>query len=494
MYTFPEILKPVASLTAAIPQALAVKAGDFDDINIGVMNEGNVALATVDVELREVDGSGSEGPVVETVHVNLHEPAKSKVTMADGKVQLSGKQVAHRVEDYDYSPRQRDFVLSQVTVTHSVNYNLGVTDTTREISRPAPKHLASDMLMPGSLADVMAAFKIPDGWAGNKNLRLRVNRVTIESNALRAAANAGGLASNAVGDGNDSVELEYRLNRDTGKLELQRPAVANSAVSNAIASGLYANEVEAGDAVDIMVEVHDIDVSHRVYTGWDGRDWLDIIVYNHAATGEALKLVCAVYVDGSDEPAYVNLPYYPQATSARRTQTITLPVSALVDDPAKHKRARVKITAVGTDERAWSNNEFTVYLGGSDALRFVKQPEDATVQEGESVSFSVEVEGGAKPYSYQWQVYDPRTGQWVDLKGFTDPTMSREKIEAKWDGCRFRCVVTDAAGTQIISQEVTLTIRGAVDTGDRSSLPLYLAAALVALVLLMLLRRRVKRT
>ena len=70
------------------------------------------------------------------------------------------------------------------------------------------------------------------------------------------------------------------------------------------------------------------------------------------------------------------------------------------------------------------------------------------------------------------------------------PTLSRENIEKKWDGCRFRCVVTDAAGTQIISQEVTLTIRDGVDTGDHSNLPLYLAVAVAALIVLWWMRRK----
>ena len=55
---------------------------------------------------------------------------------------------------------------------------------------------------------------------------------------------------------------------------------------------------------------------------------------------------------------------------------------------------------------------------------------------------------------------------------------------------RFRCVVTDAAGTQIVSQEVTLTVRDQVPTGDNTNLPLYLAVALIALALMLALRRR----
>ena len=54
-------------------------------------------------------------------------------------------------------------------------------------------------------------------------------------------------------------------------------------------------------------------------------------------------------------------------------------------------------------------------------------------------------------------------------------------------------MVTDTASTQIISDEVTLTVRGKVPTGDNNNLPLYLVAAMVALLLLILLRRRAKR-
>ena len=88
-------------------------------------------------------------------------------------------------------------------------------------------------------------------------------------------------------------------------------------------------------------------------------------------------------------------------------------------------------------------------------------------------------------------MWDPKHEKWVDLPGFTNPTLSREDIEKKWDGVKFRCVVTDAEGTQIISREVTLTVRDGVDTGDHSNLPLYLAIALAALILLWWVRRRI---
>ena len=397
------------------------------------------------------------------------------------------------MEDCDYSPRQRDFIVKNEALRYKINLAKGVNlESMDPISPQKSTHLSTDVLMPGSLGDFRTTFKIPDNWKGEKKLRLRVNKTYIESNWLANAANAAGLQSNAAGE--ESVQLVYALNPNTGKMELEAPAVSNSAVNAAIASGIYPNAVEAGGSVDVVTVIHDIDVDHRVYAGVGGEDWVDITVRNAAATGEELKLSCAVYLDGANTPNYVNLPYYRTATSTRRTHTISMPLRALVGDVTGHERARVVINAVGAEECVLANNEFTVYLGGGSPLYFITQPEDVTVQEGEDVSFTVEVGGGKQPYTYQWQIWDEKHQKWVDLPGFDEPTLSRKDIEKKWDGCKFRCVVTDADGTQIISREVTLTVRDRVDTGDDSRLPLYLAIALAALMLLWWMRRRMRKT
>ena len=152
-------------------------------------------------------------------------------------------------------------------------------------------------------------------------------------------------------------------------------------------------------------------------------------------------------------------------------------------------RAQLDVNGTGYGHYFLYSNPFVVSIGGQDPLTFVRQPRDAIVQSGEDVSFCVEAAGGVKPYTYQWQIWDEKHQRWADLPGFTDPTMSRDAIEKKWDGCKFRCVVTDAAGTQIISREAVLRVREKVPTGDDSNLPLYLAVAFVALALLLLLRR-----
>ena len=171
-------------------------------------------------------------------------------------------------------------------------------------------------------------------------------------------------------------------------------------------------------------------------------------------------------------------------------------------------REKQKIETLHADCLVPANSRLVLHTGGRDETVATgeaaffrlkdfeyspRQPESVTAQAGEDVSFDLEAAGGTKPYRYQWQVYDPKTGKWVDLKGFTESTIRREKIEAKWDGARFRCVVTDAAGATVVSDIATLTVRAAVDTGDHSNLPLYLAVAFVALALLLLLRRRAKQ-
>ena len=478
----PELLKPVVELRTAITQAPAVSAGSFEDISLALMNAGNMGVATFDVAMYEVKDGDEDDKPIETVHVNCIDPDKSRITMQDGKEELTGRKVARRAEDFDYTARQRDWVLSEEKKEYRVRVygNGNEVESVRTVDSET-QYVKSEVLMPGSIGVYNTAFLIPESWRGKKTLRFRLQQLSVRSNLARLSGNAG--------DAEASDLLTYVLDEGANQMVLQRPASPNGITANAIDSGLIANTTTAS-SLDLELKVHDLSATHRVYNGWDGQKWLDIIVHNYAAFGDNPKLACAVYVDGASDPYYINLPYYDQSIANRTTQTISMPLSALVDDLSAHSRARVEVMVVGREDCAFVNNEFTVYLGGGNALRFVTEPEDVTVQEGEDVAFSVEVAGGVKPYTYQWQVYNPKTGEWVDLKGFDQPTLSRENIEKKWGSCRFRCVVTDASGTQIISREVTLTVRDSVNTGDHSNLPLYLASAIAALILLWWMRRR----
>ena len=200
--------------------------------------------------------------------------------------------------------------------------------------------------------------------------------------------------------------------------------------------------------------------------------------------------------------------------SADTTTTITLPVKTLFD-PETTESARFVILPRNIRETATINNEFTIYPGGTSALRFIqdiwaeitRSGEVITytgaipAREGETVTLHVGVTGGTKPYSYQWQVYNPATGDWVNLKdgkgisGANTDILTLQKVKGEWDGRQARCVVTDSSGTTITSASITLRVAQSgeptpPDTGDHSNLPLYLTIAALALIALILIRRR----
>ena len=497
LYSFPLTLKPVLTLKDMAVEDTTVAAGDFEDTTIVLMNEGNMGLSAFDVEMFIKEG-GRE-TVVETLHYDCMRPERSTLTMVSGKAQkelLKGREAVYRNSDYDYASRPRGWTLEQEKLTLKASQGDKNAAWTSSLNKRDSKnnYIQTNMLMPGALASFTGTLKIPENWSGDKTLYLRVKKMYAYANWQGAMANAAGAKGDSGIQPNAAAtqELTWTLNGEGDRLELEPGTLAsNAAFMNAVGSGLIANAVDAGDAVPLEVSVHDVEIDHRLYRDVDGTRLLDIIVSNFADTDDSFKLTCQVYLDGSDEAYVVTLPYYDKAVANRMTHTITLPVASLVPDADRHSSARVVISAVSRDEVAYANNAFTLILGGGDPLHFEKQPEDVTAQEGEDVSFTVEVGGGKTPYTYQWQVWDPKHEKWVDLPGFTEPTLSRKDIEKKWDGARFRCVVTDAEGTQIISQEVTLTVRDSVDTGDDSNLPLYTAVALAALALLWWMRRRI---
>ena len=498
LYSFQEQQKAVLEIKTMIVEDTTVAAGDFEDATILLMNAGNMGITRFDLEFYTLNNG--KAVVAETLHADLLHPENSTLTMAGaGKTENlgAGKQAIYRNSDFDYTTRQRDWVLENEKKAYRIYLgNSGPELRSARTVESDTQHIATDVMMPGAQASFTGTLKIPESWSGKTTLYLRVKSISSNSLWGRAIANAAGANRvNAIlPNATAPAELTWKLDEKRGKLMLETEGIAaNSAVANAVKAGFIANEIETGEPVALNTMHPDVEIDHRVYADGDGSDLLDIIVTNFADTKDSFKLTCEVTLDGGKETYMAALPYYEQALSSRTTQTLTMPISALVPDPENHSSAFVNITAVGREEAALANNAFTVFLGGESELRFVRQPEDATVQEGERASFEVEVEGGKQPYSYQWQVFNPKTGKWVNLKGFNEPTLSREAVEKKWDGARFRCVVTDADGTQIVSREVTPTVRDQVPTGDNTNLPLYLAVALIALAVLALLRKRAVR-
>ncbi len=92
-------------------------------------------------------------------------------------------------------------------------------------------------------------------------------------------------------------------------------------------------------------------------------------------------------------------------------------------------------------------------------LTVVSQPSAQNVPVGDTAVFSVTVEGGKAPYSYQWQYLKPGASAWADVaaaSGKTDTyTMT---AQARHDGYVYRCKITDNAGRSIFSECAALTV------------------------------------
>lgn len=541
LYSFPITLKPVATLKGASLMETTVCPGEMVATDLTVMNEGNMGIGSFDVELWLME-NGKEKQKIETLHADCLHPANSTLVMHTGgrdETVAKGEAAFYRLKDFIYSPRQSEWLVKSENKTVTIKDGTNVSTTAGSGSS---NRVVTNVLVPGALGGFTGSIKIPSDWKGEKQLRLKLTKESTYSNWLAAAALAKsnpelfaeasvqskGLfaASNAPSNAQalkklGIVKLDYALDEDSGKMVLQGQEALYAAGEAGGNGGetlrLYATELEAPEPVDIQCDVHDIDVSHRVYDDYYGDEMLEITINNYHTSGDTINLTCALYLNDAEAPVYVSLPYDPDALSTGKTQTITLPVSSILD-PLTTETARFVFSPRGITETATVNNEFTIYPGGSPELRFTQEiwaeitrdgevityTQTVPAREGETVTLHSSVAGGTKPYKYQWQVFNPATGEWVDLKdggtisGAYSDILTLQNVKRAWDGRQARCVVTDSSGTTITSDPITLRVAASgepklPDTGDHSHLMWYLAVAAVALMLIVVLRRKERR-
>ena len=494
IYSFPAKLAPVPDIKSQTLKDLVVSPADFDDVTVSVMNSGNVSVENLDINIvaRKVKSTkgnagdaGTNEKVIGKLHADLLHPENSKLTL-DGDHVIKGEKACYRLEDYDFTPRQRDFHAEEQANTYTVVD--GVLKSAKEDEKRT-NYYKSGVIMPGSIAGLKSSFRIPEDWSGTTQIvELRIVGFNTSQNWVSAMAGAAGRDSLFAvdGAGQDIGSVAYVLDERTGEMRLAADQDTDGAARGFLT-------VAGTPQPASIASLHDLDVSGRIYRGPNGKKMLGISLIDHAETEEPIRLYCQIWPDGSETPLQVNLPYYPDAVSDGATHTFDLPLSALLD-PNAFETARVLIRGVGIEEVTLLNNEITLYLDGEAApLAILRQPRDVLAQPGETVRFEIEATGGVPAYSYQWQMWDEKHGKWVDLEGFTGTSLTRENIEKKWDGAKFRCVVTDRAGNTVISEGATLTVREATPTGDDSHLSLYLALAAVAVTLLLLLGRKTRR-
>ena len=125
---------------------------------------------------------------------------------------------------------------------------------------------------------------------------------------------------------------------------------------------------------------------------------------------------------------------------------------------------RFRCTVTDAEGTEVVSREALVKAQTGGALRISRQPENIPgyFQPGGQVTFSVGVEGGTPPYSYQWQMKSVFSykGEFSDLDEYTDwaPGYNTANLTVPFyaenleEDVRFRCIVTDASGESITSE------------------------------------------
>ena len=100
----------------------------------------------------------------------------------------------------------------------------------------------------------------------------------------------------------------------------------------------------------------------------------------------------------------------------------------------------------------------TLTIGSSATLEITKQPENVTAALGSTVSFHVEATGEGLTYQWQWKAGNTSTWRDTTVSGNTTDTITLEATAAR-NGYQYRCVITDANGNKVYSDEAKLTVK-----------------------------------
>ena len=127
-------------------------------------------------------------------------------------------------------------------------------------------------------------------------------------------------------------------------------------------------------------------------------------------------------------------------------------------------------------------------------LEITTQPEDQFIQAGGQARFTVTAAGDG--LAYQWQINRNDGNGWQLLKNAAGAIHVTAAAGIEADGYQYRCVITDAFGSEIVSDAAVLHV--ALDmpaTGDPAEPALWLIICILSLFgILLLSRTRLRRT
>ncbi|MBO4897690.1 MAG: S-layer homology domain-containing protein [Clostridia bacterium] len=112
----------------------------------------------------------------------------------------------------------------------------------------------------------------------------------------------------------------------------------------------------------------------------------------------------------------------------------------------------------------YADKRLSYSAGAESTLKVTVQPKSITAAEGDDAVFTVEVEGGKEPYSYQWKTEggtgggpgNPMDGYYY--QGSKTDTLKRKDFRTAESGIKYWCVIADAEGSVVTSDKATVTV------------------------------------
>jgi len=124
---------------------------------------------------------------------------------------------------------------------------------------------------------------------------------------------------------------------------------------------------------------------------------------------------------------------------------------------AHRNNYQYRCVITGADGSEIISDVATLTVGTAAAVEIKVQPNSMLAAAGTNAQFEVVVDGtDLEEVSYQWQLFMGST--WTDVVDKATTSLLTVKAESHRHGFRYRCVITDANGVQIVSNAATLTI------------------------------------
>ncbi len=437
-------LQTAVALNGVASYDPCVTAGEYATLLFSVKNTGNLPVSKFAVALVEQGSSQT----VQTITVDCTNPQNG-----------SENSLFENQANSAYSVSRVDSLYDDLNGDNWIHYTRIMSETgTSEVYEV----VRTDLLMPGDVHTYRACFKVPENWTGTKTLTAKVGKV-VAINGLFAHSNP-----SYTFEENDTRTYE------SGSVSVKRAGVSAEEASKNIGLGKG----------DLMLDC-------QPYTDvTTGEEYVRVNIVGRSETASAIAPPLTATLNG----AKVFTHTFANAIDEDFGYTLDIPAQRLLQG-RDGGEVVLTVTDNQTNESMAEFSEFdnqrTVVLGTP--LRIVTQPVSATVKEGENATFSVAASGGVLPYTYRWQRF--MNDGWEDIAGAAGATLTLANVTKNDYGMKVRSIVRDSLGAWAVSDEATLTVQGEEPlTGDTAQPVFWGVMLLAALMLLVLLRRRAKKT